>query len=1285
MTLWTLILRSLRHHARTHLGVLLGATIGSAVLIGALLVGDSVRVSLREMALARLGKVELAAATGDRLVRNQLALDLSARSMSVAFDSVQGGTNQVPVPIIAPVLQLHATLSKGDGSARANRVQVLGVDHRFSLFTDGGTSNRHGAKEFVGINLRLAEQLSVKAGDSVVVRLSKLTSLSKDAPLAPQDQTTVGLRLTVTEVVDDGGLGRFSLQANQVATFNLFLPLATLQRHMEITNRANLLLAGVVHHFTLPKPSASAKRRSPWEVIKDFALLNKPVKPWKLPSGSSTARQRLLPQDFRIRESWALADAELDLRELPATGEVELRTSRVFLDDTVVRVATNAFPGARPIATYFVNELRVGERATPYSMVTALGAPVVPADMRDDETLINQWLADDLGAKPGDSLAMTYYVVGVARKLEERTNTFRIRAVVPMSLPYSDRELMPEFPGLAKATNCRDWDAGFPINYDKMRQKDQSYWDDHKGTPKAFVTLAAGEKMWSNRFGTHTAVRFNAERGMRNAESPTAQPAIGNLKSEIEKSLLSKLDPATFGLVFQPVREQALKAAEQSQDFGGLFIGFSFFLIVAALVLMAMLFQFGVEQRAVEVGTLLALGFTPRQVRRMLLLEGAALAFVGGVLGAVGGAWYARAMLHALSTVWRDAVGTTALRFHATPQTVVIGVCSAVVVAVFTVWLALRKQVRQPARVLLAGGGEEVFSVQCSVFSAVAGKVGASSVETRVLPHPGPLPLGEGESSAASGASAAVSREASHRSKADGDGVDSARPSGLPLPAGEGRGEGERPRSTRAKRITATWLALGSLFAALALVGWAVASGQTANAGAFFGAGALLLIAGLAFLSALLSRLERSEAAAKLSLAGMGVRNATRRRKRSLATATMLACGSFLIVSIGAFRLDENANATKRASGTGGFAFLGESTLPVIHDLNSKAGREFFTLDEKAMAGVSVVPFRVRDGDDASCLNLNRAQKPRLLGVHVAALEQRQAFAFSRAWSGLPRPLGWYLLASGDEAITLWHTVPKAGEYDSPSQVAPFPRPHPGVATIIPGIADEASILWALGKKLGDTIDFTDERGRPFKVRLVAALANSILQGSLVIDEAEFIARFPIEAGYRMFLVDAPTNRAAEVSATLTRALRDVGLELTPTTRRLAQLNAVQNTYLSTFQVLGGLGLLLGSVGLGVVVLRNVLERRGELALLLAVGFRPGALRSLVVSEHGALLLLGLGCGVVAAAVAVAPAVLSPNAPMPYGSLALTLGAVLASGAVWTWLATVFALRGRLLDALRSE
>jgi ABC-type antimicrobial peptide transport system permease subunit len=135
----------------------------------------------------------------------------------------------------------------------------------------------------------------------------------------------------------------------------------------------------------------------------------------------------------------------------------------------------------------------------------------------------------------------------------------------------------------------------------------------------------------------------------------------------------------------------------------------------------------------------------------------------------------------------------------------------------------------------------------------------------------------------------------------------------------------------------------------------------------------------------------------------------------------------------------------------------------------------------------------------------------------------------------------------------------------------------------------------------------------------------------------------------------------------------------------LNEFNAVQNTYLSTFQVLGGLGLLLGSAGLGVVVLRNVQNRRGELALLLAVGFRRRALHWLVLSEHGTLLALGVGVGVMAAAVGIMPALLSPGSQIPYASLTLTLIGVLVNGLLWAWVATRFALRGRLLDALRNE
>jgi hypothetical protein len=425
----------------------------------------------------------------------------------------------------------------------------------------------------------------------------------------------------------------------------------------------------------------------------------------------------------------------------------------------------------------------------------------------------------------------------------------------------------------------------------------------------------------------------------------------------------------------------------------------------------------------------------------------------------------------------------------------------------------------------------------------------------------------------------------------------------------------------------------------------------------FFGAGSLLLIGGIAacrlLLSSLIphpsSRTQASDLIPHLTIRSLGARNTVRRVGRSLAIVAMLACGSFMVIAVGANRHDPNEGAEKRSSGTGGFAFYGETSLPVYHDLNSADGRDAFGLEEDELRGVHFVPLRLRGGDEASCLNLNSAQQPRVLGVDPAALGRRKAFTFAQTIR--PSADGWSLL-NGQE---------------------------PDGA--IPAVGDANTLTWSLHKKVGDTLAYTDDSGSEFKVRIVGVVARSILQGSLIIAEENFIRRFPSQAGYQVFLMDAPTRNTQHA---LTRALEDVGLDLTPAPERLAMFNTVENTYLSIFAVLGGLGLLLGSVGLGVVVLRNVLERRSELALLRAVGFGPRPLRWLVFSEHALLLTLGLLVGVISALVAVVPALRS-EADVPMASLSLTLIAVFLSGFVWTWGATLLALRGSLMAALRNE
>jgi putative ABC transport system permease protein len=160
----------------------------------------------------------------------------------------------------------------------------------------------------------------------------------------------------------------------------------------------------------------------------------------------------------------------------------------------------------------------------------------------------------------------------------------------------------------------------------------------------------------------------------------------------------------------------------------------------------------------------------------------------------------------------------------------------------------------------------------------------------------------------------------------------------------------------------------------------------------------------------------------------------------------------------------------------------------------------------------------------------------------------------------------------------------------------------------------------------------------------------------------------------------------AQLGATIESSGADLGADAVPTTERLAEFHTVENTYLSTFQTLGGLGLLVGTVGLAAVLLRNVLERRRELALLRAVGYRPAHLFTIVLSENVVLLVAGLLVGVISALVAIAPTAVQRGARLPLTATgSWLLLAVLAAGLVSSMIATTAALRGSVVEAIRTE
>jgi len=432
------------------------------------------------------------------------------------------------------------------------------------------------------------------------------------------------------------------------------------------------------------------------------------------------------------------------------------------------------------------------------------------------------------------------------------------------------------------------------------------------------------------------------------------------------------------------------------------------------------------------------------------------------------------------------------------------------------------------------------------------------------------------------------------------------------------------------------------------------------QAAAFFAAGAALLAASMYALSAWLRARDVRLLAGRGAwpIARLGFRSAAFRPSRSVLSAALIASAAFIIVAVDAFRRGGAEIAGDARSGTGGYVLVARSEMPIVENPNTAAGRD--ALGVAPERRVSFTRFRLRPGDDVSCLNLYRPSSPTIVAPESSFLEAgRFSFADSIADSDAEHANPWLLLR---------RALPDG---------------------VIPAIADATSLQYVLHASVGDELTIDIGADRPLRLQFVASLADSVLQAEIVIAEEQFLRVFPGQQGYRMFLIDAPgvttPQTADSLAADLERHLGPFGFDAVTAAERLESFHRVENTYLSTFQALGGLGLLLGTIGLAAVLFRNVLERRRELALLRAVGYDARRISIMIVAEAAFVLGAGLLSGTLSAAVAVAPAWLQRSGTLPGVGLALLLGGVAVAGLLASVAATRAAIRGNMLAALRAE
>ena len=1121
----SLIKRSLAYYWPTNLVVVLGVAIAVSVLAGALLIGESVRGSLRDLSSRRLGNTD-DLISAPNFFREELAADLEQR----------GQFSGDGLGVTSPLIALEGVVIHEPSKRRAGGVKVYGVDERFWRF-HGVSGVEAPQNRSVLLSQSLATELGTNAGDSVLLRLEKPSDIPVESLHGRKEDPGRTIRLNVGRALAAESLGEFSLQPQHAAVHAVFVSLRFLQKELEQDGKINTILVGRFQH-TQPaeQPDAIAALLKKKATLEDFGLV---------------------------------------LRSLDDSRGVSLESSSKILNDHVTTAAREAASALSlrtvPVLSYLANSINSGDRSIPYSLVTAVDDETLaklgplPQSSQHPPIVLNEWAARDLNAKPGDTVSLEYYLWLEDGRLETKKADFVLASVAPISGLAADRDLVPEYPGITESENLSDWDPPFPIDLDRVRKEDEDYWHQYRTTPKAFIPLEAAQNLWQTRFGNLTSIRIE----------PVGNQLTPEIVNNYRERLRQALDPALMGFQAIAVRDEGLAASRGATNFGEYFLYFSFFLVVSALMLTTLFFKFGIEQRAREIGTLQAIGFSDSEVRKLFLAEGILLAVIGSLLGLAGAVAYAALLMHGLRTWWVDAVGTTSLTLHISWVWMVIGALGGVIAAIVCIYFTLRRLGKASTRSLLAG---------------------------------------------------AINR----------------------------------PRMNADKRGRAFVVGIGlSVVGGLLLVaGYARIIPQIA---AFFGGGVVLLVAGICFLSAWLRRRERKtiQGTGWWAIARLGFRNATYRPARTVLCITLIAAAAFIIVAVDSFRRSGVA-ATDRKSGTGGYPLLAESLLPVVHDANTPDGRESLNLsstnDDDVLKGMNVVNLRVRPGDDTSCLNLYQPRNPKIVAPPDEFIRDNR-FTFQSS-----------LAATNEEKENPWLLLNRPSENGA-----------------IPVIGDANSLTYVLHLKVGEEMVIDHTTG-PLRLRIVAALSDSIFQSELLMSEQNFLRLFPSQEGYRMFLLDVPAaQQATEVSTVLEDRLSDFGFDVVSTEERLANFHRVENTYLSTFQMLGGLGLALGTLGMAAVLLRNVFERRKELALLRAVGYNSSHFAAMVITENVLMLLCGLAVGFVCALLAIAPVLFERGGRLPNLSLGLLLLAVLVSGATASLVATLAALRSPLLPALRAE
>ena len=1156
---------SLKHFWQIHVVVALCTAVATGVLAGALVVGDSVRGSLRHLTTERLGAIQHAL-----LADHFFQPDLLNRENKV------------------PTILLNGTIVVPQTQARASKVNILGVTDDFFAFweTEAPNLNKPEGQPFnaIVINAALQNELNVQVGDTLLVNMSQAADIHPEFLLGERDAAKAiqSLRMVISDIIPTENFGRFSLQANQSLPFNAFISLSVLQSVLGQNEKVNVVFtadtdAPSANDLTLTLATLDLKIKvdeNHLDIQSDQYLL-KPILSETALTVASENRIPTLPtltylantitaNDKTIPYSTIVAlptdEGEfaqlLDTHTTEAQRQAYQQTQKMMLltDEDIKEFSDLQKELEKLKKERQIFSSRRGlkkERSELKSVIQAL-ATIEARSRRGGEIFLNTWATDDLGVKVGDRIAVAYYSVTAAEEYITETVVFRLKGILPIEGIAADRDIIPEFPGIHDTADMSEWESPFPIDYALVRTEDEAYWDEYRATPKAFIPLEIGKRLWKNRFGDLTTIRLGT--------MPDSD--IQATRTLFETEFLKRIQPEQVGFQFLSPRAEGLQASKGATDFGMLFGSLSGFIIIAVAVLVAMLFRVGVEQRSREIGLLQAVGYPLAKIRRRFLYEGATVASIGSLLGCLFAVGYAQLMIFGLQTWWLPAIGTPFMELHVNLLGLITGILIALAVVMVSIRFSVQELGQIPTTALLAGETD---------FTEITRKRQTQKTKSTTL-------------------------------------------------------------SSVVKNVVIALASVVFVFFIFFDKWFSDTFGIWIEDPMIDFLVFTLSVIGVGW-NAFNRWLKSQRVPKRLNRIRLALKNAARQPGRSLTCVQTLSLACCIIVAVGANRHDAPPETA--------YAFVAEAALPLHHSLNTSDGRfelGFSDKDSELLNASEIFPFRVSPGEDVSCLNLYQPQKPQILGAPDAILDEYP-----------------------------WNKIRVV-------------QPERGRA---PAIGDENSLRWILHHNPEDDFIVEDEFGNPLSLQL-ETVSDSLFQSQLIISESNFIKYFPSRSGYRFFLIETPPELREETAQVLEKTLVDYGFDLTSASERLASYRAVENTYISTFQSLGGLGVLLGTFGLALVLFRNIIERRGELATLRAFGFRRQLLSRMLFLESCFLLAVGMLIGIVAGLVAILGSQGSLPS-FPWMSLTITLLLIFGFGIIANAVAVAVALRSPLLTTLKSE